>query len=62
MLNKAAEGESAMTGSKAILGWWLRTMRREDPALRRIGMLKGCGAERPVTAVPVFFARKASLS
>lgn len=51
-----------MTGSKAILGWWLRTLRREDPALRRIGMLKGCGAERPVTAVPVFFARKASLS
>lgn len=51
-----------MTGSKSILGWWLRTMRREDPTLRRFGMLKGCGTERPVTAVPVFFARRPGLS
>lgn len=51
-----------MTGLNAMLGWYLRAMRREDPMLRRISMLKGCGAERPVTAVPVFFARKTSLS
>lgn len=51
-----------MTGSKAILNWCLRAMRREDPMLRRIGMLKVGGSDRSGTAVPVFFARKARLS
>ena len=49
-----------MIGPKAILSWCLRAVRREDPTLRRFGMLKGCGAEHPATAVPVFFARKAA--
>lgn len=49
-----------MTGSKAILTWCLRAVQREDLTLQRFGMLKGCGAEHPETAVPVFFTRKAA--
>jgi hypothetical protein len=47
-----------MTRSKALLLWWFGAARREDPMLERFGMLKGCDAERPVKAVPVFFKRK----
>jgi hypothetical protein len=51
-----------MIRSRLLLVWRARFPRREDPALRRISNLKGCGAEQPMTAVPVFFARKASLT
>ncbi|MBY0351775.1 hypothetical protein [Tabrizicola sp.] len=51
-----------MIRSRLVQAWCARILRREDPALQRISRLKGYCSERPKTTVPVFFARKATLT